>query len=129
MNFNNRTTKNLAMNPDVYSLRRKVMSLIYEAGTVVNLPRLTVRITDNDVTMLGCARMGGNIIWMTESAINGGYDIRAIVYHEIAHAVFNAGHDASSPLMKPTFSVGEIIPVDVCQSELEKVARKWTVRS
>lgn len=98
--YSNGKTNNLKMNDAIYKLRRQVIDYIYEAKEVVELPRITVRITDNHKTMLGCATLEKDILWITERAINEGWDLRSIVYHEIAHAVFGTKHDENCRLMK-----------------------------
>lgn len=89
---------NKIMNPATYKLRREVIDLIYEAKRLCpTLPRIEVRITENDSELLGVGRMGGKVIWITEDFVAS----RATVFHEILHAVFNQKHVASCPLMAP----------------------------
>lgn len=95
MNATSKHLTNKRMSPAVYELRRKVIGLIYEAKRLVDLPRVDVRVTDNKGDTLGCARMGGNIIWITESSVAS----RAVVFHEILHAVFAQDHVKGCPLM------------------------------
>lgn len=97
---------NKKMNQDTYILRQEVMKLIYEAKQLVpSLPRITVRITHDHQSILGMGRIGGNQIWISERAIScNEFDLRAIVFHEILHAVFSLPHDNSCPLMKPVHS-------------------------
>ncbi len=118
----NSKTQNSKMNDHIYRLRREVIDLIYEARDVVSLPRITVRITENHETMLGCARMNDNILWITRRAISA-YDLRAIVYHEIAHAVFGAEHNESCPLMKSIRGKDEKLSKEFCQKALRNIAK------
>jgi|TARA_Y100000034_G_C6559365_1_gene241994 hypothetical protein len=97
--------KNFKMNDAVYKLRRQVIELIYEAKRGgVNLPRIEVRIGEQKAkykNLLGCATMNGNQMWITKDAIDLGTDaLRNVVFHEIAHAVFNIDHDEKCPLME-----------------------------
>ncbi len=102
-NLNNGMTKNLKMNNETYALRRKVISIIYDARKLTNLPRIEVRITEDHKKILGRARMNKNIIWVTKEAIK--YKcLKAIVYHEILHAVFGIEHDDKCLLMGKTIS-------------------------
>lgn len=99
MRFDHNTSglENKKMSPEVYKLRREIIELIYEAKRLVpNLPRITVRVTDNNSSgVLGCARMGGNIIWISEGYVAS----RATVFHEILHAVYGQAHVVGCPLM------------------------------
>jgi len=116
--------KNFKMNDEVYSLRRKVINLIYEVRKVVNnLPRIDVRIgVPSCNRTLGIARLNDNIIWISEKAINKGQDeLRNTVYHEIVHAVTGFGHDDSCPLMQPTLKT--ILSKDECILHLKKYIR------
>ena len=96
--------KNFKMNNDVYKLRRQVIELIYEVKNGGGkLPRISVRIgeqTAKHKNVLGCAKMNKNQMWITKDAIDLGMDtLRNVVFHEIAHAVFNVAHDEKCPLM------------------------------
>ena len=96
--------KNFKMNNDVYKLRRQVIELIYEVKNGGGkLPRISVRIgeqTAKHKNVLGCAKMNKNQMWITKDAIDLGSDtLRNVVFHEIAHAVFNVAHDEKCPLM------------------------------
>ena len=92
--------KNKEMSSDVYALRRQVINLIHEARKLVELPRINVRITDRHETLLGVGRVGKNIIWITEEMVAS----RAVVFHEILHAVFAQGHVKGCPLMADKIS-------------------------
>jgi len=115
--------KNFEMNADVYKLRRQVIELIYEAKRgKVNLPRISVRIGEQKPkhkNVLGCAKMNGNQMWITKDAIDLGIDaLRNVVFHEIAHAVFNVQHDESCPLMQS--SLNTILNKEDCLKHLLK---------
>lgn len=83
------------MNSEVYALRRKVIDLIHEAKRLAPLPRIEVRVTENQGNRLGCAAMGDCQMWITERAVVS----RATVFHEILHAVFAQSHVVGCPLM------------------------------
>ena len=94
--------KNFEMNKETYSLRRKVINLIYEVkNSGVSLPRIEVRIGEpRKQNLLGCAALKDNKIWITDDAIKMGEDaLRNVVFHEIVHAVTGVGHDEKCPLM------------------------------
>jgi hypothetical protein len=97
-----RTLKNLKMNDNTYALRRKVIELVYEARRMVKLPRIEVRITEDDPMILGQAVLKSNQIWISQKVVKD-YDLRAIVWHEIIHAVLGVGHDEKCPLMASTY--------------------------
>ncbi len=101
--YSTETLKNKKMSDEVYKLRRRVMTLIYEIKEFADIPRIDIRITDDDAEFLGVARLQNNIIWITERAITSDeYDLRTIVYHEVLHAVYGIGHDDECPLMRTT---------------------------
>lgn len=103
-----KTLKNKKMNSEVFELKKQVMKMIYEAKKLANLPRITVRITENNDGILGLARMGQNIIWIPERMFERKYKLylREIVYHELCHAVWGIEHINSCPLMSPC--IGEM---------------------
>ena len=74
--------QNKEMSSDVYALRRQVIALIHEANKLTKLPRINVRVTDNHEKILGVAKIGGLVIWITEETVAS----RAVVFHEILHA-------------------------------------------
>jgi hypothetical protein len=92
------------MDDEVYKLRRAVMVHIYEARDLVpGLPRVDVRITDNNGGILGVARMSGLHIWVPEKAITDpSIDLRGVVFHELLHAIYGIEHHDGDPLMSPT---------------------------
>ena len=110
---------NKRMDDGVYKLRREVMTLIYEIKTLVDLPRVEIRITDNHPCTLGQARMRDCQIWITEGAItNSRYDLRCIVYHEVLHAVYGVGHDDKCPLMHPVHK-------PISKAECQRIFKKY----
>ena len=100
--------KNNKMNDATYILRRKVISILYEAKDQgIKLPRINVRIgnpTEGNENVLG---VGGRLnIWITEKAINRGPDyLLHVTLHELCHAVFDLDHNENCPLMAS--SIGE----------------------
>lgn len=83
------------MDSNVYAKRREIIALIYEAKRLVPLPRIEVRVTENDPKVLGCAEMRRNRIWITSRSVAS----RVVVFHEILHAVFGQCHVIGCPLM------------------------------
>jgi hypothetical protein len=116
--------KNKTMNAEVYALRRRVIALVYAAkGLVPNLPRVEVRITEDGGNTLGVARMGKNVVWITESAITrDDVGLRALVFHELLHAVYATKHDDACPLMHPSSTTK--IPAALCDKLFVKHASK-----
>lgn len=112
--------KNLNMNKNTYELRKKVINLLYEIKTITDIPRINVRITENDNTILGLAIIRKNIIFISKRAIEN-YDIRLIVYHEILHTVYGIKHNNSCPLMKETINKNEILE----KSKIQKIFKKY----
>lgn len=95
-NTTTKKLKNKEMNSEVYKLRRKVIEYIYEIKEFYpDLPRIDVRITENNERIAGVGRMGNNIIWITEGYVAS----RGLVYHEVLHAAFAQEHVAGCPLM------------------------------
>ncbi len=98
------THTNRAMNNDTYKLRRAVMVYVYEAKRLLggNMPRVDVRITDpKDSRELGAAYMRGNSIFIPANTVVRN-DLRAIVFHELLHAVYGTQHVNKCPLMNPS---------------------------
>jgi hypothetical protein len=101
----NKTTKNFTnfkMNSDVYTLRCKVMSVIYSVKkNGMNIPRIDVRIgEDKNCHVLGKGRLNDNIIWITPKAINKGENyLYHTVLHELVHTIFGKGHSRTCHLM------------------------------
>ena len=101
----NKTTKNFTnfkMNSDVYTLRCKVMSVIYSVKkNGMNIPRIDVRIgEDKNCHILGKGRLNDNIIWITPKAINKGENyLYHTVLHELVHTIFGKGHSRTCHLM------------------------------
>ena len=100
--MNTTEIKNFKMNDEVYLLRRRVIDILYQAKDFnIKLPRVNVRIgkpTENNENVLG---VGGNKnIWITEKAINKGYQyLLHVVLHELCHAVYNLNHNEKCKLM------------------------------
>jgi hypothetical protein len=107
-----RRLKLLQMNPVTYKLRREVMGYVYEARQLADLPRIKVRVIEDDPKILGVAKLKGNVLWITKKAVEE-RELRSIVYHEILHAVYGIKHAEKCPLMRPTHK-----PID------KKVAQK-----
>lgn len=119
------TTKyapNKKMNNEIYSLRRNVMNLIYEFKTIVEIPRVTVRIIEETGNILGLGSMDDRVcIWIPESVANASKDhLREIVYHEIGHAVFKLKHDESCPLMSSSTAWN-----GMSKKQCTEIVKKW----
>ncbi len=93
--------KNKKMNDETYALRIKVMEVIYTLKKSIDLPRITVRITEtpND-SILGAARINHDIIWITERCINMSKAMLFhVIAHEVGHAVYGLRHNEKCKLM------------------------------
>lgn len=97
-----RKLKNKKMNDATFELRKQVMKILYDIKKVVDLPRITVRITENKGNTLGLASMGKNIIWIPERMFTGNDKLYLyeVICHELVHAVLNIGHDERCLLMR-----------------------------
>jgi len=118
--YETRKLKNKDMDEECYKLRRQVIDILYQFKTIVNLPRITVRITHNSKSgILGVGRTGECIIWIPEEAINMGRSaLRHIVCHELGHAVFSKRHDDNCPVMRPYYDE------PATQSEIEEFLKR-----
>jgi len=113
--------KNFKMNDQTYSLKRKVINLVYEVkNSGVNLPRIEVKIGEQrKPNVLGVALLKDNKIWITEDAIKMGEDaLRNVVFHEIVHAVTGFGHDENCPLM--CSKLGKLLNKKDCLDKLKQ---------
>ena len=90
--------EDLSMNEKTYKLRKEVMGIIYEAKKLIpELPRVEVRISDMKGAA-GLGYLGNNVIRIGLNAINS-RNLRAVVYHELGHAVLGLKHNKNCPLM------------------------------
>jgi beta-lactamase regulating signal transducer with metallopeptidase domain len=98
--------KNKKMNTETYKLRRKVIDIIYDLKKHIDLPRIEVKITDDNQNTLGLGTMKGKPkIWIVERAVNMSHEkLVHIVAHEIGHAVFSLDHSQNCPLMGTTLT-------------------------
>lgn len=101
-----RGLKNLGMNAGVYKVRRNVINLIYELKEIVpNLPRIQVRITEDNHKWNGVATMNGCEIWVPcSSAMRSHEQLRRTVYHEVLHAAYGIEHVEGCKLMGPVWN-------------------------
>ena len=94
----NRKIQSKRMSDEVYKMRREIIDIIYRVKKLVpNMPRISVRVADNDDEVLGCATMRGREMWITERSTS---DL-AVVLHEILHAWKGIEHDDNCKLMHP----------------------------
>lgn len=110
LKFTTKSMKNLPMDDGVYLLRRKVMAIIYEAKKLTDLPRINVRITEDDTEnkrVLGRGQVGGSVVlWIPKKAFKlDENDFKYVVMHEIIHTAFNQGHTTHG-LMRPIIETG-----------------------
>jgi len=123
--FDSGIMTNRTMNKDTYELRRMVMAHIYNAKRILinvgyALPRIDVRIGDrHDDHVLGCARMGDNIIWIDASTAKQTNILQHVVYHELCHAVRAIEHVNGCPLM------GDTLKANIPPATIEKLFIKY----
>ena len=106
-NMKTKEIKNYKMNDSVYKLRRKVIQIIYDLkNSNIDLPRINVRIGESTHKYPNVLGVGGGLnIWITEKAIDRGYQyLLHVVLHELGHSVYNLPHDKKCKLMAPTLS-------------------------
>lgn len=115
---------NKKMNSDVYELRSKVMSLIYEAKKVVpDLPRIEVRITESSRELNGKARISKNVIWIPENSAKRDLNaLRRTVFHEICHAAFGTQHIKGCPLMDGVYQ-------EITKTKAHKLLKQYAKES
>lgn len=94
------------MTDDVFLQRRRVMGMLYEAHKIlkIDLPRIKVRLVDfeKEHLTLGKCFINKNFIVVSKEVVTWDDDfLRHVVWHELAHAYFNAKHDERCPLMSP----------------------------
>jgi|TARA_B100000035_G_scaffold251178_1_gene220261 hypothetical protein len=121
--------KNFIMNNEVYKLRHKVVSMLYEIKREVkDFPRIEVRIGEaRNHNVLGVAKLSKKQIWITKRAVDMSEDaLRNIVYHEVVHAVTGFEHDDKCPLMKPTLD-GYLLNKKQCMEYLKKYLEPATM--
>jgi len=129
--------KNKKMNDEVYALKRAVMNIIYEVKSEIpNLPRITVRITENHqgekAHVVGTGTMDKRVvIWFPEQLVKKYKKLnylrfRAIVLHEIGHAAFKLKHDEKCVIMAPVLkrTPSEIEQAQFIQ-KLKKLSSKF----
>ena len=102
-------TKMIAMDQDVYQLRKKVMNVIYEVKrNGYKIPRVEVRIVeDGQEDVMGYAYLNENIVHIKREYTNCENRLVHLVLHEIVHACTGFGHDENCYLMRP------VIPMNV----------------
>ena len=121
--------KNFIMNNEVYKLRHKVVSMLYEIKREVkDFPRIEVRIGEaRNHNVLGVARLKDKKIWITKKAVDMSEDaLRNVVYHEVVHAVTGFEHDDKCPLMKP-YMDGYLLNKKQCMEYLKKYLEPATM--
>lgn len=106
MNKTKKTTQILKISNDVFTQRKRVIKMLYEAREIlgIDLPRIKVRIAKyeelKDKKILGRCFINQNYITISEDMSNWTDDyLRGVVWHELGHAYFNAQHDDKCPLM------------------------------
>ncbi len=92
------------MNDETYTLRRKVIDIIYSLKAEVELPRIEVRIvTESECGACGYAYLNNRIVHIVDKWANSKH-LYKIVLHEIVHAVTGFEHDNNCKLMSPYLS-------------------------
>lgn len=114
-NYSSKYYKNLKMNKGVYKLRKEIIGIVYKLKSVVDFPRINVRITENpiDKNILGSAQLNSLIIWIPiDTIIHCDYEEKYwVVAHELIHTIKGIDHNPLCNLMNPTYkkiSINEI---------------------
>ena len=98
----------LPMDKKLFVQRRRVIKALYSAKEILSmdLPRIEVRIAAFDKSnTAGICFLGKNSIAISERCSDWPEaKLTAVVWHELAHAYFNAKHDDNCPLMHPSYS-------------------------
>ena len=92
------------MNDETYSLRRKVIDVLYQIKRRgYKIPRIEVRIVNGDATKLcGYAYTNENVVHIVDEWTKVDKDVLThLVLHEVVHAVTGFGHDDECYLMNP----------------------------
>ena len=115
--FNNASYRVERMSNDIYTLRRKVINIIYQLkNDGCQLPRIEVRILTDKADIMGVAFMGKNIIGVTAETTND-KNLYTTVMHELLHAIKATNHINNCPIMHPTskfdgkYSYEELLPI------------------
>ena len=110
--------EDLSMDEKTYKLRKQVMGIIYEAKKLIpDLPRVEVRIS-NMKGAAGLGYLGQNVIRIGLNAINS-KNLRAVVYHELGHAVIGLQHNKDCPLMASCTGL-----YNLCRNHCEQIFLK-----
>lgn len=117
--------KNLKMNDQVFALRRKVIALVYEANRLVpGLPRVEVRIVEDDGNTLGVAHMNvKHISIMNKCVADNDEILRHVVFHELVHTLFGVKHNKKCPLMKA------LVDVPATKEEIHQLFKSYAQKS
>lgn len=111
------------MDDVLFAQRRRIIDLLYEAKRVLgmDLPRIKVRIVDYTTNnTMGLCHIDKDYITVSAKLFDWSEDtLRHIVWHELAHAWFNAKHDDTDPLMATQYTA---VPKEQLEKSLRKIA-------
>lgn len=126
--------KILKMDDSVFKFRRQIIGFLYEARAIAqkasgrDLQRIKVRVVDfegekskalpGNIVIGRCFLEKDYIVISHKIADKGEDYLRQVVWHELAHAWFNAPHVAGCALMAPEVNVNST------KADLEKALRK-----
>ena len=117
---------NHKMTNEVYKNKHKVLNFVYELKNEgFKLPRIDVRIgTSKKCNVLGKATLKGNIIWITQTAIdNGNNELRTTVFHELLHTIYGCEHKRGCPIMsanQPDVVVNKVKAIEIFKTYYSK---------
>jgi hypothetical protein len=113
--------KVLKMSDDLFKHRRRVMGFLYEARKAagIELPRVMVRIVEfpEHPSVAGVSIVNKNEIHIALASLSMTDDqLRLVVWHELAHAYFDAKHNENCLLMHPigggrTYTKEQLAPI------------------
>lgn len=117
--------KLLKMNEDVYSMRRKVIDVIYEVKSKgFSIPRVEVRIVSKGTQACAYAYLGCNIVHFSEKYINDSLFTQAVL-HEVVHAVFGVGEVEGCKLMHCSEFWNNKPTIDEAWTLFDKYYKQW----
>ena len=104
-----------------HSLELRVERIIRDAERLYgySFPPVTVIITHDSPEAYGVALMEGGIIWISERATNS----RAVIYHELLHALFGLDHVKGCPLLDS--HIDSDLDRDICDALFLQYTENW----
>lgn len=108
-------------NAFTHTLELRVRHLISDAERLYGspFPPITVIITHDSPEAYGMALLEGGIIWISERVVMS----RAVVYHELLHALFGLDHVKGCPLLDS--HIDPDLDRDICDTLFIQYTENW----